>query len=468
MSQQDLLNRLEAAITRLEALGVSGGAAAPRASTGDEMDDASTAGLRYVMDFEAFKAAQLPKFFAGFEPFPSLARHKAAFEAAWANQERAIRAAAICKKPSDQDLVAFLAPSVAAMDISSNVDRDAKGIELNLQKALADGAQFLAWPVSPPTFAHVEAMRDSSDMWLNRALTEAKSLGEADLAKVRGFVQGFKVTLTEFAKWLKENAKMGLDWNPAGKDFGAFTSGAAPAAAAAPKAAAAPVAAAAPAAPVGNPLAGLNRGLDVTQGLKKVTDDMKTKNQKDLPPKEAPKPKVVAKAEPVAAKPPSVTKQGDNVFVEWQWNQPKVEVNDVTVQTGVYIGKARNSNIYITGKPKSVAIDGGFRVAVFVPEFLAQIELVNCDRVQVFVTGAGGSTYAVDKSKGCIINFSDEALARDPTIVASNISECNIQQQRGDDLIEVAIPEQYEHKIVKNTATKGAPLVVTANPVSHG
>ena len=468
MSQEQLLARLEAAVARLEALGVSGGAPAPK--KGDEMDDASTQGLQFVMEFEKFRDSQLPKFFAAFEPFADLQAQKAAFVTAWDNQYKVIKAAAICKKPADQDVVAFLQPSVECMNACAKIDRDAKNI--NLQKALNEAAPFLTWPFSPPTFAHVEGMRDASGMWINRALTAAKDEGDAKLAQVKAFSLALKEVLTEFSKYLKEFFKLGLDWNPAGKNFADYISGAsatAPVAAVAPKAAAAPVAAPAAAKPVGNPLAGLNQGLNVTSGLKKVTDDMKTKNQKDVPPLEAPKPKVVAKSEPTPSKPATLEKQGDNYFVEWQWNQTNVKVEDITVLSGVYIGNCRNSNIYITGKPKSVTIDKGFRVCVFVPEFLASLELVNCDRVTVYVTGAGGNTYAIDKSKGSILNFSAEALAKNPDIVSSNISECNVQHEQGEDLIEVAIPEQYAHKVTRRPAgQKGLPLCISAEPVTHG
>jgi adenylyl cyclase-associated protein len=465
MSQEQLLARLEAAVAKLEALGVGGGA--PAAKKGDEMDDASSDGLRFFMDYETFAAANLPKFFGAFDAFADLARHKVAFEKAWANQLGLVKAAALCKKPSDADLLAFLAPSVACMDECSKTDRDAKN--LNLQKALNEAVQFLSYPFNPPTFAHVEAMRDASAMWTNRALKDAKEESEEKLAQVRAFSVAIRDTLTEFAKFLKEYFKGGLAWNMSGKDFKAWSTGASAAPAAAVAKPAAPVAAAAakPAAPVGNPLAGLNQGLAVTSGLKKVTDDMKTKNQKDLPPVEAPKPKVVAKTEPVASKPASLNQVGDNWFCEWQWNQQRVEIQNVQQISGVYIGKARNSNIYITGKPKSLTIDGAFRTAVFIPEFITSLELVNCDRVTVYVSGEGGNTYAIDKSKGCIINFSDAALAKDPSIITSNISECNIQNEKGDDLIEVAIPEQYNHKIVKNTG-KGGPYAITAEAVTHG
>jgi adenylyl cyclase-associated protein len=459
----ELLARLEAAVSRLEALG-AGGAAQPK--KGDEMDDASSQGYQAVSDFERFRDANIPKFLAAFEPFPDLKRHKEAFEKAWVNQHNLCKAAALCKKPADQDIVAFLQPSVDAMNLCSSPDRDAANI--NLQKALMEAAPFLSWPFSPPTFQHVEGMRDSAGLWINRALTDAKTAGDEKLAQVRAFNTALKETLTEFAKFLKEHYKLGLEWHQGGKDFKSYTPGSAPSASAAPAAAAPAPAAAATAAPAGNPFAELQKGLNVTSGLKKVTDDMKTKNQKDLPPVEAPKPKApVAKTEPVASKPASLVKNGESWYCEWQWNQPSVQIENLTVTQGAYIGNCRNANIYITGKPKGVTLDKCFRTNVYVSEFLSSVELVNCDRCTVYIQGAGGNTYALDKSKGCILNFSSAALSRDPDLVTSNISECNIQNERGEDLIEVAIPEQYQHKIVKNTG-KGQPLQVTAHPVSHG
>eukprot|EP00461_Guttulinopsis_vulgaris_P003387 UN03388 len=253
---------------------------------------------------------------------------------------------------------------------------------------------------------------------------------------------------------------MGLEWNPNGKTLAEWSTGAAAAAPAAKAAAPAAVPAAA-AATVDAPqkaavFSSLNQGLNVTQGLKKVTDDMKTKNQKDLPPAQPIKPKVVVKEEPKPTKPATCAKIGESWYVEHNWNNASenVTIDIKSLTEGVYIGNCRNTVITIKGKPKSVTVDKCFRVQVYVEEYLSTVEIVNSERSQVNITGKGGNTYAIDKSKGCILNLSNEAKDLNPDFVTSNISECNIQipgRHEEEDVIEMPIPEQYYHKICKGS-----------------
>lgn len=93
MSQDALLARLEAAVARLEALGTGSG---PAKKTGDEMDDATLSGLTALTEYEIFSNEKIPLFLKAFEPFADLQEHKAAFEAAWANQHKLIKAQALC------------------------------------------------------------------------------------------------------------------------------------------------------------------------------------------------------------------------------------------------------------------------------------------------------------------------------------------------------------------------------------
>lgn len=468
-SQEQLLARLEAAVARLESLG--SGAPAKKAASGDEMDDASASGRQAYDDFEKFYNEKIPTFLKSFEPYEDLKNQKELLAKAWANQFKLMKANALCKKPTDQELLAFLQPEVDAINACSQTDYKSK--QRDHQQALADLAPFFSWPFSKPTFQHVEAMRDAAAMYLNRVLTAAKDADEKTKTEARAFAAALKDTLTAYAAFLKENFKMGLEWNPQGKDLKAWSTGAA---APAPAAAAAPAAAVAPAAaPVAAPAKGavfseLSQGLGVTSGLKKVTDDMKAKNQKDLPPAQPIKPKVVAKEEPKASKPASCQQQGESWYCEWQWNNASENITiEITKLTqGVYIGNCRNTTITIKGKPKSVTVDKSFRTTVIVEEFLSTVEIVNCDRAQVNIVGAGGKTYAIDKSKGCILNMSTEALAQDADIVTSNISECNVQiPGRNEDevIIEMAIPEQYIHKVRKGSGK--VPFYVDATANTH-
>ena len=169
--------------------------------------------------------------------------------------------------------------------------------------AVAEGIAALGWVlVSPTPGPHVADMRGGSEFWSNKILKEFKgvyvlsqnfNINDFSNQTHVDWVQHFNGFLKELQNYIKKNHTTGTTWNPRGEDATAASLGSSSAAAASDDSAPPPPgpppppavdlsAAPAKAGPdMSNIFAALNKGEGVTGGLKKVTDDMKTKNRTD-------------------------------------------------------------------------------------------------------------------------------------------------------------------------------------------
>lgn len=102
----------------------------------------------------------------------------------------------------------------------------------------------------------------------------------------------------------------------------------------------------------------LNKGEDVTKGLKKVTSDMQTHKNPSLrtgpapfsKPNVAPKPGSSAPAGPkVIERPPRKELEGKKWLIEYQKNQTGIIINETEMNQVVYIYKCEGSTIQVKG-----------------------------------------------------------------------------------------------------------------------
>jgi len=181
---------------------------------------------------------------------------------------------------------------------------------------------------------------------------------------------------------------------------------------------------------------------------------MKTKNRTDksavVPAASQPKTtggNTAAKNAP--KKPPKFALEGNKWLVEHQVGNREIVINDTEPKQTVYIFKCSNSTVQIKGKVNSVAVDDCDKVAIVFETVVASFEIVNCRSVEVQVTGKVPS-FAIDKTSGCQLYLSKNSLETE--IVTSKSSEMNVLLPTSDpdqDLVEIAIPEQYK-TTVKN------------------
>ena len=140
----------------------------------------------------------------------------------------------------------------------------------------------------------------------------------------------------------------------------------------------------------------LNKGDDVTRGLKKVTADMQTHKNPNLRggstvPAGAIKsgsPKPASGAKPAAqapAKPPKLELEGKKWAVEYFKGNPNLVVEGTETNQSIYVYRCENSTLKVEGKVNNIVVDGCKKLAVVFDNVVSSCEFINCQSVQMQV-----------------------------------------------------------------------------------
>jgi len=377
-------------------------------------------------------------------------------------QRDMLRAAAASKKPGDEVFMRIITPTSDLMGkISSLRDSKRSSKFFNNLSTISEGIGALGWvTVSPTPGPHVAEMRASSEFYSNRILKDFKGKDQTQV----DFVTHYNNFLKELQAYIKKHHTTGLTWNPRGGDASSYSGGSSDSDAGVPPPPGPP-----PPPPVeaasdrsggapdmSNVFASLNKGTDITSGLRKVTKDMKTKSRTDkssvVPAKEAKETSSAPKGKEAVAKPPRLTLEGSKWCVEYQVGNKNIVIADTEPKQTVYIYKCNNSVIQVKGKVNAITVDDCLKTAVVFENVVASFEIVNCRSVEVQATSKVPSI-AVDKTSGCQIYLGKEALETE--IITSKSSEMNVlipSQSEDQDMVEMPIPEQYK------TTVKGGKL----------
>jgi len=459
-----LVSRLETVTSRLEqvekqiatgavAAPSAGGAAA--ASSGDGSESPAVVEYGNLIDQHIRPFVEVAKKIA-----PEVGQQAELVLRAVEAQKQFIAIAATSKKPAD--VSALLKPTSSAMEeISTLRDKSRTSKFFNNLSAVSEGIPALGWVIIEKTPGpHVGEMRGSSEFYSNRILKDFKGKDETQVA----FVTHFNTFLKELQTYVKNYHTTGLTWNPKGGEATAAAA-AAPSSAPKPPAAAPPPPAAAPPASSGDSkgpdtnalFAALNKGDGVTSGLKKVTNDMKTKNRPDsektsvVPAGNAPahKESTTGGAKAAAKKPPKFGLDGNKWSVENQENNRELVISETETKHVVYIYGCSNSTVQIKGKVNAITIDNCKRTAVVFENAVSGVEVVNCTSLEVQILGKVPSV-AIDKTSGIQVYLSKDSIEAE--IVTSKSSEMNVLLPAvGDaDLVEIPIPEQYKSVVKGN------------------
>jgi len=369
-----------------------------------------------------------------------------------------LKIAASSKKPSDSVFAnLFKSTSDLCQQVVSLKESKRTSKNSNHLAAVSEGISALSWVgVSPTPGPFVAEMRGSSEFWSNRILKDFKGKDQNHV----DWVSLYNNFLKELQAYIKKNHTTGLTWNPKGGDASeavseGFSTGAPP-----PPPGPPPPADDTPSTSSnksGPDMSGLfsaiNKGTDVSKGLKKVTSDMKTKNRdhsekSSVVHASGPAPKSAPKTESKhsASKPPKLALEGNKWIIEYQKQNRQIVLSDTEPKHTIYIYKCSDSTIQIKGKVNAVTVDDCSKTAVVFENAIASFEVVNCRSVEIQVTGSVPSI-AVDKTSGCQIYLSKTALNTE--ITTSKSSEMNVLLPEGDDMTEIPIPEQYK-TTVKN------------------
>mmetsp|Transcript_34655 Transcript_34655/g.79831 ORF Transcript_34655/g.79831 Transcript_34655/m.79831 type:complete len:495 (-) Transcript_34655:46-1530(-) len=385
-----------------------------------------------------------------------------------------------CQKPQDADWQKILGP---VMELGGKAQKacEPRSDFFQHRKACAESLNVIMLVTSPSPPGHVQSVLETFDF-------HAMKVMQRKVDKETAWIKAVKQSLKDLKDWAAENCKLGVIWNVKGQaamDYFSASplgSGGAAGAAAAPapksgkgkgKGPAMPKGGAgmpeevraklresAPAAkaPAGAGMSAVFNAIGEfnTGSLKKVTADMKTKNQpKDGPqvvaakPKAAPAAKSFSKRGP-RGEPKKELQKDVNWMVENYDGERNLVMDDVSMSQLVCIINCRNTTVHIKNKVKSVCIDGCEKVNVICQDVISAVELVNSDRCQMQAVGKVVAI-AIDKCDGVNVFLSKESIGAE--ITASKSSEMNVtipdpDGQDDGDIIEMPIPEQFISKVV--------------------
>ena len=228
--------------------------------------------------------------------------------------------------------------------------------------------------------------------------------------------------------------------------------------------------------------ADINKGTAVTASLKKVTDDMKTKNRSDRTstvPSSTSTGSTINKSSgslttSTATLPPRFECEHGRKWVienfrssNQQSDGGGIVVTNTEPKQTVYIYNCHDSTIQVQGKVNAITLDNCTKSGLVFDSVVSSCEVVNCTSVQVQCTGEA-PTIAVEKTDGCQLFMYAEALVK-TEITSAKISEFNVValkktssidggEEEEEEPQEFAIPEQYmsrykDGKMVTETVT---------------
>ncbi|XP_031382685.1 cyclase-associated protein 1 isoform X2 [Punica granatum] len=382
-------------------------------------------------------------------------------------------------KPDLEGLGQFLMPLNEVIMQASALTEGRRSDFFNHLKAVADSLTALAWiaytgkdcGMSMP-IAHVEESWQMAEFYNNKVLVEyrnkesnhvewAKALKELYLPGLRDYVKSFyplgpvwsatgKPATSAPAKALPKAPAPGAPAPPPPPPASLFSSESSPSSSSRPKEGMAAV------------FQEINSGKPVTTGLRKVTDDMKTKNRTDRTGVVGVSEKGGRTSSPAFSKagPPKLELQtGRKWVVENHIGRKDLVIDDCDAKQSVYIFGCKDSVLQIKGKVNNITVDKCTKTGVVFAEVVAAFEIVNCNRVEVQCQGSA-PTISVDNTSGCQLYLSKDSL--DSSITTAKSSEINVLVPGAEpdgDLVEHALPQQYVH-----TFKDGH---FTTSPVSH-
>lgn len=453
---EKLIQRLESAVARLEVLSLRQGASS-------ELDgDATASADPAILAFDDLISQSVGRVSSAAEKIGGqVLEITKVIEEAFSTQKELLIKIKQTQKPDMVGLVEFLKPLNDVIMKASTMTEGKRSDFFNHLKAVADSLTALAWiayigkdcGMSMP-IAHVEESWQMAEFYSNKVLVGYKNKDANHVEWARALKELYLPGLRDY---VKSHYPLGPVWSATAK-----TTISAP-----PK----PSTSKAPAPPPPPPASlfttesaqpsssrpkdgmsavfhELSSGKSVTSGLRKVTDDMKSKNRADrsgvvsMTEKEN---RVSSSAFSKTGPPKLELQMGRKWAVENQIGRENLVIDDCDSKQSVYIFGCKNCVLQIKGKVNNITIDKCTKMGVVFTEVVAACEVVNCNGVKVQCQGSA-PTISIDNTAGCQLYLSKDSL--EASITTAKSSEVNVLVPGAgpdDDWGEHALPQQFVH-----------------------
>uniref|UniRef100_A0A673LGY4 Adenylyl cyclase-associated protein 1-like n=1 Tax=Sinocyclocheilus rhinocerous TaxID=307959 RepID=A0A673LGY4_9TELE len=397
---------------------------------------------------------------------------------AFSCQRQLLVTASSSQKPSDSVLTSLLAPmSKVIQEVQSFREKNRSSPLFNHLSAVSESVPALGWvAMAPKPGPYVKEMQDAAMFYTNRVLKDYKEKDKMHVEWVSTYVSIW----TELQAYIKQHHTTGLSWSKTVSDIlvcsGPVASGGAPSGGA-------------PAPPPPGPppppmnldksssgdsgatshnalFASINKGADITKGLKHVSDDQKTHKNPTLkvqggPLPSGPKPfaaRPTAAASPARTLPPVLELDGKKWKVENQEGAHGLVISDTELKQVVYAFKCNNSTLQVKGKINSIILDNCKKLGLVFDDVVGIVEVINCKDVKVQVMGKV-PTISINKTDGCHVYLNKDSLSCE--IISAKSSEMNVLVPNKDgEYTEIPVPEQFK------TVWDGSKLVTTATEIA--
>ncbi|KAG6831195.1 hypothetical protein H0H92_012335 [Tricholoma furcatifolium] len=306
-----------------------------------------------------------------------------------------------CQKPDQKAIEGLLTPLQAGIEVitrakeTNRKERDWFGHIAFLSEA----GPHVGWVISPKPGPYITDIKESVAYYGNKVMQEYKSKDPKHVE----WVKAFTAILDEQKKYVTEYHTTGLTWNAKGITVEAYQSGTAVAGSAPPPPPPPPPPPAAVATPA--PAAGgaeavfaqINRGEEVTKGLRKVDKSEMTHKNPALranasqvsSPTVPKKPVKPTKPQALAGKkPPKLALEGNKWLIEYQENERSLIIDETSLNQSINIFGCKNSVIIVKGKVNAVTLANCQNTSVLVESVVASISITRAPSFVLQITGS--------------------------------------------------------------------------------
>lgn len=453
---EGFMERLERAVTRLEKLAVTMQASSGMANGGcvngiDEGLSQSVEAFDVLLRGPVSEYLNYSRAIGG-----EVEKHAEMVNNALQTQRTFLKMAATHQEPAQTELHDLLKPiSDHIQEIQSFRERNRGSSFFNHLSAVSESIPALGWvAVCQKPGPYVKEMNDAATFYTNRVLKDYKETDKRHVDWVRSYLSIW----TEVQSFIKQHHTTGLVWSMSGPIAppSLFDPPSAPSCPPPPPPPPGPPPvftdddsqpqAASVAAQHSALFAQLNQGMDITKGLKHVSDDKKTHKNPNLRSQATPtKTKSPGSASsPKAAvqkRPPLLELEGKKWRVENFEQKHDLIIEETELKQVVYVFGCNNSTVQIKGKINSIIIDNCKKLGLVFENVVGIVEIINSKAIQLQVLGTV-PTISINTTEGCQVYLSKDSLNCD--IVSAKSSEMNILVPQDDDYREFPVPEQFK------------------------
>uniref|UniRef100_A0A8C6PF52 CAP, adenylate cyclase-associated protein 1 (yeast) n=1 Tax=Nothobranchius furzeri TaxID=105023 RepID=A0A8C6PF52_NOTFU len=387
-------------------------------------------------------------------------KHADMMKQAFSDQRKLLVTASSSQKPSDAVLTTLLQPvSKAIQQVQAFREQNRTSPFFNHLSAVSESVPALGWvAMAPKPGPYVKEMQDAAMFYTNRVLKDYKekcvtSLPLTEAPPLSSPPQGVMAS----ASAAPPSAPGGgcppppppgpppppQDLSgPTGGDSGASNRNAL--------------------------FASINKGSDITRGLKHISDDQKTHKNPTLrnqgaavrpgPKPFSSSPRPTGPAASTRTLPPVLELEGKKWKVENQEGAQNLVISNTELKQVVYAFKCNQSTLQVKGKINSITIDSCKKMGLVFDDVVGIVEVINCRDVKVQVMGKI-PTISINKTDGCHVYLSKDSLSCE--IISAKSSEMNVLVPNKDgEFTELPVPEQFK------TIWDGQKLVTTATEIA--